>query len=183
LLIEKGAGLYRTQTRRQRGAAWLDLQCAIRSHDEDLVKSIAAIATFALATLFMPLSVSGATVNVTVGPLQTFVPPAVTIAPGDTVQWDFAGGLHSATSDSSSAPESWDSGVKSSGSFAHTFTTAGDWPYYCSIHSVAGGTAMNGVIHVVAVAPAVPLMSRLTLSLLLITLVAAALFVVRAANG
>jgi hypothetical protein len=43
-------------------------------------------------------------------------------------------------------PEVWDSGFLSSGTFSHTFTTPGNYPYYCQVHSVPGGTAMNGVV-------------------------------------
>ena len=52
-------------------------------------------------------------------------------------------------------------------------TAAGDWPYYCAIHSFPGGTAMNGVVHVTAPAPApTPALSG---KLLLILIVALAL--------
>ncbi len=95
-----------------------------------------------------------ATVNVGVGPGLTFTPNSVTVAPGDTVQWNFAFGFpHTTTSDRTTGAEAWNSGIRSSGSFSHTFTTAGDWPYYCTLHSLPaflGGTSMNGVVHVAA---------------------------------
>lgn len=96
---------------------------------------------------------AAATVDVAVGPGLTFDPPSVTIAPGDTVRWTFSG-FHTSTSDASSGAEVWDSGYLASGTFSHTFTTAGDYPYYCALHSTPGGTAMNAVVHVIA-APAV----------------------------
>jgi len=106
--------------------------------------------------VFAALSVPAwcATVDVTVGPGLTFTPSSVTIAPGDTVQWTFTA-PHTSTSDSSSGAEVWDSGIRFSGTFSHTFSAVGDWPYYCFLHSVPGGTAMNGVVHVAAAGPTI----------------------------
>ncbi|HSP16390.1 MAG TPA: IPT/TIG domain-containing protein [Thermoanaerobaculia bacterium] len=104
--------------------------------------------------LLIPTLAAGATVNVAIGPGLTFTPSSVVVAPGDTVQWNFAFGFaHTTTSDRTTGAEVWDSGIRTSGSFSHTFTTAGDWPYYCSLHSspaFLGGTFMNGVVHVAA---------------------------------
>ena len=86
--------------------------------------------------------------TVQVGPDLTFSPATVTVSPGETVTWQFQA-LHTTTSDSQSGPETWDSGVLTSGqSFSHTFSTPGSYPYYCAIHSVPGGTMMNGVVMV-----------------------------------
>lgn len=85
--------------------------------------------------------------TVIVGPGTAFSPSAVTIAPGETVTWDFRA-RHSSTSDATSGPEVWDSGILSTGTFSHTFTTPGSYPYYCTLHSVPGGTMMNGVVQV-----------------------------------
>jgi hypothetical protein len=78
---------------------------------------------------------------------MTFSPANVTVAPGDTVTWNF-NELHTSTSDSQIGPETWDSGQLSSGTFSHTFNTPGTYPYYCFIHSFPGGTLMNGVVEV-----------------------------------
>ena len=83
----------------------------------------------------------------TVGPGLAFSPATVTVAPGETVTWDFQG-LHTSTSDAMTGPEVWDSGVRSSGTFSHTFQTPGMYPYYCAVHSFPGGTMMNGVVQV-----------------------------------
>ncbi len=88
--------------------------------------------------------------TVTVGPGLSFSPSSVSVAPGEKVTWIWADGPHSSTSDSTSGPEVWDSGVRMTGSFDHVFTTLGSYPYYCSVHSFPGGTAMNGVVEVVA---------------------------------
>jgi hypothetical protein len=51
------------------------------------------------------------------------------------------------------------------------FNTVGDWPYYCSLHSFPGGSAMNGVVHVLAPAPApTPTLSTTVLMLMLVAL-------------
>ena len=92
--------------------------------------------------------------TVAVGPSTAFSPPSVNVAPGEKVTWVWAGVFHSSTSDSQSGPEVWDSGVISTGTFSHTFTTPGTYPYYCTVHSYPGGTAMNGSVQVVA--PATP---------------------------
>ncbi|MGZ8831994.1 MAG: cupredoxin domain-containing protein [Thermoanaerobaculia bacterium] len=108
-----------------------------------IVKLVVAIA------LVMPSLLFAATFNVSVGPGFSFSPPTVTVAPGDTVRWNFLA-THTTTSDLQTGPEVWDSGVLSSGFFTHTFNTPGNYPYYCFLHSSPGGTFMNGVVQVVA---------------------------------
>ena len=88
--------------------------------------------------------------TVTIGPGISFTPSTVTIAPGERVTWTWAASGHSTTSDSATGPEVWDSGVQNLGnSFSHVFTTPGSFSYYCKVHSVPGGTSMNGVVQVV----------------------------------
>ncbi len=66
-----------------------------------------------------------------------------TISVGQTVQWMWVGGTHSTTSGNCcTANGLWDSGVQSSGMFSRTFTTAGSFPYYCSVH----GAMMTGTV-------------------------------------
>ncbi len=88
--------------------------------------------------------------TVNVGPGIAFSPPSVSVAPGEKVTWVWAGAIHSSTSDAATGPEVWDSGIISTGSFEHVFTTPGTYPYYCIVHSFPGGTLMNGVVEVVA---------------------------------
>jgi plastocyanin len=88
--------------------------------------------------------------TVDVGPGIGFAPPSVSVAPGEKVTWVWHGALHSSTSDAETGPEVWDSGIISTGSFEHVFTTPGSYPYYCMVHSFPGGTLMNGVVEVVA---------------------------------
>lgn len=102
---------------------------------------------FAVATA---LAVGSALADQTVqvGPGRFFSPSTVTVAPGEAVIWNF-NELHTSTSDATTGPEVWDSGFLSSGTYSHTFTTPGNYPYYCAVHSFPGGTAMNGVVQVV----------------------------------
>lgn len=124
-----------------------------------------------IATALICPAAFAATVDVTVGPGLSFNPPSVTIAPGDSVRWVWAGAAHTSTSDLTSGAEVWSSGTLVSGNFSHTFNTVGDWHYYCALHSVPGGTAMNGVVHVATLTPVVtPALSKGTLSLLIAAL-------------
>ena len=68
-----------------------------------------------------------------------FVPMTVTVKVGGTVTWNFAQGFHTATGTSS---ESWDSEYKDSGSFSHTFNSAGTFAYVCNLHSLMTGTVI-----------------------------------------
>ncbi len=89
--------------------------------------------------------------TVNIGPSLAFSPSSVTIAPGEKVTWVWMGSPHSTTSSATTGPESWNSGIQLTGAtFSHTFTTPGTYPYYCQVHSSPTGTAMNGVIQVVA---------------------------------
>ena len=97
---------------------------------------------FSGAALATPLR---ADQTVQVGPGTAFSPATVTVAPGEAVNWNFQA-FHTSTSDTAAGPEVWDSGFLSSGTFSHTFTNPGSYPYYCQVHSVPGGTAMNGVV-------------------------------------
>ena len=93
--------------------------------------------------------------NVNIGPSTTFTPGVVTVAPGDTVTWTWLASGHSTTSDATTGPEVWNSGVLASGAtFVHTFTTAGTYPYYCVIHGAPGGIGMSGQV-IVAPPPTV----------------------------
>ena len=125
----------------------------------------------ALVLLFLPVVLLGATVDVLVGPGLTFNPGSVTISQGDTIRWVWQGAAHSSTSNTDVGPEVWNSGTLATGNFSHTFNTIGDWPYYCQLHSSPSGSAMNGVVHVLAPAPApTPALSAKVLMLMLIAL-------------
>ena len=104
--------------------------------------------------LLLGVSAARADQTVNVGPGIAFSPSSVTIAPGEKVTWVWMGSPHSSTSNATSGPEVWDSGVLSTGAtFSHTFTAPGTYLYYCVVHSSPTGTAMNGVVQVVPPTP------------------------------
>jgi plastocyanin len=118
-------------------------------------KQVAKMAPLGVAGLLAAALLS-ANQTVTVGPGMTFTPANVTVVPGETVTWTWAGAPHSSTSNATSGPEFWDSGVLSTGTFSHLFSTPGTYPYYCIIHSSPAGTAMNGIVQVVLPPTATP---------------------------
>ncbi len=85
-----------------------------------------------------------------------FNPTPVTIHTGDTVQWVWQADNHSTTSVAGSL-ESWDSGVHNTGfTFDHTFTQAGTYVYYCTIHGVDNGNGTaSGMSADIVVLPSV----------------------------
>jgi plastocyanin len=96
----------------------------------------------------------GSTVTVLVGSGGLkFVPATANIVQNDTVNWSWSGSFHSSTSgtvnNGAATPNGlWDSGVNNvPHSFSHTFTSAGTFPYYCSIHF---GSGMTGSVIVAA---------------------------------
>lgn len=85
-------------------------------------------------------------VNVNVGQIY-FSPTSISINTGDTVTWTWVGGFHTVTANDNS----WDSGfLGTPATYHHQFNTAGQFPYYCIVHSTPQGSAQNGVINVVA---------------------------------
>lgn len=85
------------------------------------------------------------------GPTQVFMqgsaftPVTRTVSTGATVTWQNQDGIvHNVTS--SSGPAAFSSGsVGASGTFAQTFTVAGTYEYYCTIHG-APGSGMHGTV-------------------------------------
>jgi len=83
-----------------------------------------------------------------------FSPASLTIQQGDDVKWVWIGGTHSSTSGSCTGggygtcnPDGkWDSGLMSSGSFDHVFSSVETDPYFCMVHL----SAMTGKITVIA---------------------------------
>lgn len=75
-----------------------------------------------------------------------FNPTTFSVSAGGTVTWgwDSDGQTHTVTFDDGTI----DSGQKSSGTFEHTFSSAGSFPYHCQIHP----TIMKGTITVTAAA-------------------------------
>jgi plastocyanin len=106
------------------------------------------------ACLFLAAGAALADQSIQIGPGISFSPANITLVPGETVTWNWAAGPHSSTSDLTTGPEVWDSGIQFAGhSFSHTFTTPGTYLFYCKVHSFPGGTAMNGSVVVAALTP------------------------------
>jgi plastocyanin len=83
---------------------------------------------------------------------NSFGPESVDVVPGEKVIWNFHS-THTTTSDTTTGPEVWDSGILSSGTFSHTFNTVGSYPYYCILHGSPGGIGMSGVVNVLSSTP------------------------------
>ena len=87
---------------------------------------------------------------------NAFVPPTVTIAPGDSVTWTQSGSNpHSVTAEDDSfdshpncPPVCMDSGDE----FSHMFDEPGEYGYFCKIHG-APGEGMSGTVIVQAADP------------------------------
>ena len=91
-----------------------------------------------------------------------FVPDDLTIEIGDTVEWQWTGGIHTVTegTDDSNPPlgdKLFDEPLTSGNpNPSYTFTEAGDVDYYCRPHRTIG---MVGVIRVQAATPAPEIVS------------------------
>ena len=102
--------------------------------------------TSLLAVLMLTgISLSQTTHDVTVSNFS-FSPAELIITVGDAVRWTNVSGTHNVLADDNSftsgppAPAPWE--------YTHTFTTAGNNPYYCEPHGGPGGSGMSGVITV-----------------------------------
>ncbi|RMF02894.1 MAG: PKD domain-containing protein, partial [Bacteroidetes bacterium] len=79
-----------------------------------------------------------------------FFPRQLDILVGDTVEFVWVGDIpHTATSDTDTGPDSFNSGLLENGaSYEVVFTTTGEHPYYCIPHGSPGGVGMAGNITV-----------------------------------
>jgi plastocyanin len=73
-----------------------------------------------------------------------FTPATVTITAGGTVTWTWRGGNPHSVTNKTGSTETYDSGITPSGSFSHTYPTAGTFNYYCKVH----GVSMSGTVTV-----------------------------------
>ena len=105
-----------------------------------------ALLSAGVAVFGCSLSGFAATANVLIGSGGLVFTPATTnIAVNDRVIWNWASNNHSTTSDTNGL---WDSLVNNSPHFfTNTFTSAGTFPYHCTIHVNLG---MKGKIIVTA---------------------------------
>lgn len=112
---------------------------------EEQVASQAAATATAPAPDAAPEKQAKASASKTVSVGDNFYSPAtISISVGDTVTWKNDGAAqHSATADDGS----FDTGIFNSGqSRSETFTSAGNIPYFCTVH----GQAQSGTIKVLA---------------------------------
>ncbi|HEX6203691.1 MAG TPA: plastocyanin/azurin family copper-binding protein, partial [Thermoanaerobaculia bacterium] len=103
-------------------------------------------ATLALAAAAALAAPAGADVfNVTVRDF-VFVPADLTIEVGDAVVWTNTQGSHNVRADGGG----FTSGAVQSGNwtFQHTFSSTGDFRYFCTLHGSAGGFGMSGIVRV-----------------------------------
>lgn len=109
---------------------------------------LAALAT-TLFSLAVPFSDFGATANVTVNnsPIG-FVPATTSIHSGDQVIWTWPSGSNFHNVTSTSIPQVWPASATLSGpaTFTNTFTTAGTFPYECTIHLFTGSIIVAAAI-------------------------------------
>jgi plastocyanin len=76
-----------------------------------------------------------------------FNPSSLTIAVGDSVTWTNGGSMpHNVVADNGSFRSG--NASASAWTYTRTFTTAGDFRYFCELHGAAGGIGMSGVIRV-----------------------------------
>ncbi|HEU0245231.1 MAG TPA: right-handed parallel beta-helix repeat-containing protein [Candidatus Limnocylindrales bacterium] len=75
-----------------------------------------------------------------------FDPQVLRVQPGTTVEFANDGrNPHTVTADDGT----YDSGViQGGGSFSHTYTTPGIYPFNCKLHGAAGGIGMSGIVAV-----------------------------------
>jgi plastocyanin len=112
--------------------------------------------TFAVAALSLAVFLAACGSDDSTGPPATgpftgtiqvkdnfFSPSSATISVGDSVTWHWNGGSHSVTSKAAST-FTFDSGVKTSGTFGFRFHSAGTALYFCTVH----GNSMSGTITV-----------------------------------
>src|SRR5688572_20890536 len=100
-----------------------------------LTKLIVQMLVFNLLAVCHMTTAFGDIVGVNIQP-SSFNPAIVTINVNDQVVWTWVSDVHNTVSD---APGLWDSGVFNTGHvFTNTFTSAGAFPYSCTVHGFAG---------------------------------------------
>src|SRR5262249_25630505 len=81
-----------------------------------------------------PLTLGAAAIGVNIYPAG-YSPAAATINVNDQVRWTWQSDYHTTTSNSGL----WDSGLANTGfTYTHTFSSAGNFPYYCTVHLFTG---------------------------------------------
>jgi plastocyanin len=114
------------------------------------------IIRFTCALVLLPTLALAQTIHTVNQVSLSFSPSDLTINVGDTVQWIRSSGSHTVTNGTGSAdPEAgslFDAPLNATNpTVTYTFTTAGDFDYFCRPHE---GFGMTGIVHVLLVPPA-----------------------------
>src|SRR6056297_1194779 len=109
--------------------------------------------TFTVEDCSSDCFLSALSANISVGASHTvnvggnfFDPVQTTLEIGDVVVFQWIDDGHSTTSDATSGPDSWNSGVISGPSYEVNITNPGLHPYYCIPHGGPGGSGMSGTL-------------------------------------
>ncbi|GJM34752.1 MAG: hypothetical protein DHS20C18_37530 [Saprospiraceae bacterium] len=95
----------------------------------------------------MSISTAGGTTHIVQIGDNFFSPVNTTITVGDITEFQWVGDGHSTTSDATSGPDSWNSGVIGFGSvYQVNIKNPGTHRYYCIPHGGPGGVGMSGTI-------------------------------------
>ncbi len=117
----------------------------MKSKVDSIIRSAAWMVLFIISFNFLN-SCTKANDNNKPGPNEifiqgmAFVPSTITVTTGTTVTWSNRDAVnHTVTSDTGL----FDSGqIPKDGTYTHTFTTAGTFPYHCTIHPTMTGTVV-----------------------------------------
>jgi plastocyanin len=133
-------------------------------------RSVHALGSFCVLALVLASCASNKATGLPVGPTSPpagsvcdgtvdmtdqlkFVPENCTVKAGTTVTWKNAGGLpHTVVSETAKQFES--EAIGGGGEFTFTFKTAGDFPYFCSVHTTRGTRTPGSMIGTIKVEPA-----------------------------
>jgi len=110
--------------------------------------------TFAAPDCFSDCFLSGVNANITGGTVHSvtvddnfFSPQTVTVTVGDVVRFTWIGSGHTTTSDATTGPDAWNSGLLNAGSvYDVLIKNPGTHRYYCIPHGGPGGAGMAGII-------------------------------------
>src|SRR5207237_9291841 len=106
----------------------------MKPHTNCIISYIRHVFCLGFLMLLTPSVSLAATTNVNIEPFD-FNPNDVTINVNDQVVWTWVSDFHTTTSDTAL----WDSGVHNTGFvFTNTFSSAGAFPYLCTVHGFTG---------------------------------------------
>ena len=72
-----------------------------------------------------------------------FSPQAITVKSGTTVTWTNMDSVPHTVTSKTPSPVSFNSGtLEQGGTFSFTFTQAGTYPYFCTVHTFMTGTVV-----------------------------------------